>query len=70
MHNPMIKTLKNIEKKFLNGILTLTNLPNPSSRTMALGVYSTSNRNENQIFLAVKSGRSARLTTAICEPIV
>jgi hypothetical protein len=35
------------------------NLPNPSSCTMALGVYSASNRNEYKIFLGLKR----RLTT-------
>jgi hypothetical protein len=40
-------------------------LPNTFSRTMASGVYSASNGNEDQkIFLVVKRGRRVRLTTS------
>jgi hypothetical protein len=39
------------------------NLPNPSSRTMALGVDSASNRNVPGIFIGVKGGRRVGLTT-------
>jgi hypothetical protein len=40
------------------------NVPNPSSRTMALGVDSASNRNEYQeSSWGVKSGRRVGLTT-------
>jgi hypothetical protein len=51
--------------------LNCFNLPNPSSRTIALGF--TQNRSEYQkIFLGVNSGRvrKADNLTAICEPIV
>jgi hypothetical protein len=49
------------------------NLPNSSSHTMALGIYSTSNKNKYQkIFLGNKTRllRKADNLTAICEPIV
>jgi hypothetical protein len=48
-------------------IKDIFNFPNSSGRTMALGVHSASNRNENQEFsLGLKAG----WLTAICEQIV
>jgi hypothetical protein len=42
------------------------NLPNPSSRTMAVGLTQPLTENEYQkIFLRVKRGRRVRLTTSM-----
>jgi hypothetical protein len=66
------------QKKIPDDVIGIFHLHNPSGRTMALGVYSASNRNDYQeYFLGSKGGRDVGLTTLppscadclnICEP--
>jgi hypothetical protein len=55
----------------LRGYSTFLQFSSPFQPHHGPGVYAASNRNEYQkIFLGTKRGRSARATTATCEPIV
>jgi hypothetical protein len=60
-------TSRNVAGSIPDEVIGFFNLPNPSSRTMALGFDSASNRNEYQESSwggGVKGGRRVRLTTS------
>jgi hypothetical protein len=58
-------TSRKVAGSIFDEVIRFFNLPNPSSRNMALGVYSASNRNEYQeSSWGVKGGRRVRLTTS------